>query len=384
MSAMKPLLWLLLAIAMCAGSAGQDWPLWKSYASTFMDNQIRVIDRDAGDRTTSEAQAYGMFFALVANDRARFDGLLRWTETNLASGDLTAHLPAWLWGKGPKKNWGVLDSNPAADADLWLAYSLIEAGKAWNEPRYSSLGSTVARRIADQEVAEIPSLGTMLLPAPQGFHRAESYRLNASYVPLQVLLRLAQEFPDGPWQRIAAGVPALVSSSAPHGFATDWIEYKLGGNTSPSPLGSYDAIRVYLWAGMLHPATPGRDLLLKALSGMTRYLHANPVPPEKIRPDGSVQSPKGPVGFSAAVLPFVAAVDEKDIENQQMSRVSSEFSSNTGLYGNPAKYYDQNLALFALGWKERQFWFDSHGNLKTNWKTVNAESLGAEMRSDLH
>jgi hypothetical protein len=34
-----------------------------------------------------------MFFALVANDRARFDGLLRWTELNLASDDLTAHLP---------------------------------------------------------------------------------------------------------------------------------------------------------------------------------------------------------------------------------------------------------------------------------------------------
>jgi endoglucanase len=368
MTAMKPLLLLLLVIPMCAGSVGQDWALWKSYASTFMDNQIRVIDRDTGDRTTSEAQAYGMFFALVANDRARFDGLLRWTEVNLASGDLTAHLPAWLWGKGPKKDWGVLDRNPASDADLWLAYTLIEAGKAWNEPRYSSLGTTIARRIADQEVAEVPALGTVLLPAPTGFHRGDSYRLNASYVPLQLLTRLAQELPDGPWQRIAAGIPALVGSSAPHGFATDWVEYKAGGNPSPSPLGSYDAIRVYLWAGMLDPATPGRDLLLQALSGMTRYLHTNSVPPEKVKPDGSVQSPKSPVGFSAAVLPFLSAVGEKDIENQQMSRVKSESNPNTGLYGNPAKYYDQNLSLFALGWRDRQYWFDSRGNLKLSWK----------------
>ena len=364
----KPLLLLLLLIAMCAGSAGQEWPLWKSYASSFMDNQIRVIDRDAGDRTTSEAQAYAMFFALVANDRARFDGLLRWTETNLASGDLNAHLPAWLWGKGPKKNWGVLDSNPASDADLWLAYTLIEAGKAWNELRYSSLGTTVAKHIADQEVAEIHSLGTMLLPAPKGFHRGDSYRLNASYVPLQLLLRLAQELPDGPWQRIAAAVPALVSSSAPHGFATDWIEYKAGGNPMPSAIGSYDAIRVYLWAGMLDPATPGRDLLLNQLSAMTRYLHANPVPPEKVKQDGTIPSPKGPVGFSPAVLPFLSAAGEKDLENQQMSRVKSEFNPNTGLYGKPPKYYDQNLCLFALGWRDRQFWFDSRGNLQLSWK----------------
>ena len=367
MKAIRLILWSLLMTQLSVADAA-DWPLWKSYSSAFMDNQIRVIDRDAGDRTTSEAQAYAMFFALVANDRPRFDGLLRWTEINLASGDLSAHLPAWLWGKGPKKDWGVLDSNPASDADLWLAYTLIEAGKAWSEARYSSLGTAIAKRIADQEVTEIQTLGTVLLPAPTGFHRGDSYRLNASYVPLQLLVLLAQELPDGPWQRIADRVPALVSNSAPHGFATDWIEYKSNGNPLPSPVGSYDAIRVYLWAGMLDPATPGRDLLLKALSGMTAYLHANPVPPEKVRQDGSVQSPKSPVGFSAAVLPFMSAVGEKDIENQQLSRVKSEINPGTGLYGNPAKYFDQNLSLFALGWRERQFWFDSRGNLKLSWK----------------
>ena len=367
MRAMRPILWLLLMTLVSVAHAA-DWPLWKSYASSFMDNQIRVIDRDAGDRTTSEAQAYAMFFALVANDRPRFDGLLRWTETNLASGDLSAHLPAWLWGKGPKKDWGVLDSNPASDADLWLAYTLIEAGKAWNEPRYSSLGTAIAKHIADQEVAEIPILGTVLLPGPKGFHRGDSYRLNASYVPLQLLTRLAQEFPGGPWQRIAAAVPAMVSNSAPHGFVTDWIEYKSNGNPSPSPVGSYDAIRVYLWAGMLDPGTPGRDLLLKALSGMTRYLQKNPAPPEKVKADGTLESSKSSVGFSAAVLPFASAIGEKDIQDQQLSRVKSEMNPSTGLYGNPAKYYDQNLALFALGWKEHQFWFGSRGDLKLNWK----------------
>src|SRR5215472_12121519 len=82
---------LLLFLSTPAICATEDWPLWKSYSARFMDNQIRVIDHDAGERTTSEAQAYAMFFALVADDRARFDGLLRWTEQNLASGDLSTH-----------------------------------------------------------------------------------------------------------------------------------------------------------------------------------------------------------------------------------------------------------------------------------------------------
>jgi endoglucanase len=358
-------LFIVLTAMSCVA---QEWPLWKSYAAGFTDNQVRVIDHDAGDRTTSEGQAYGMFFALVDNDRSRFDGLLHWTEVNLASGDLSSHLPAWLWGQGPDKSWGVRDSNPAADADLWMAYTLLAAGKAWNESRYTVLGAVLAKRIASEEVAQIPNFGAVLLPAPKGFQHGGSFRLNASYVPLQLLLCLGHELPDGPWQQIAANVPALLQASTPHGFASDWVEVGTGGSFTPSPIGSYDAIRVYLWAGMLDPQTPQHDSVLKALPGMADYLHRNPVPPAKVKLDGSVEDPKGPPGFSAALLPYLSALGERELENQQSSRLRSELNSNTGLYGKPAKYYDQNLALFALGFEERRFWFNSHGALQLSWK----------------
>ena len=224
----------LLVVMISETSAAQDWPLWKSYAAGFMDNQVRVIDHSAGDRTTSEGQAYAMFFALVANDRTRFDGLLHWTETNLAGGDLASHLPAWLWGQGKDKQWGVLDSNPASDADLWMAYSLLEAGKAWGEPRYTTLGTAVAKRIASEETAEISGFGPTLLPGPKGFQHGNSYRLNASYVPPQLLAALAHDFPEGPWEQIEAKLPALLAGSAPHGFVSDWVELREGGVITPS------------------------------------------------------------------------------------------------------------------------------------------------------
>jgi endo-1,4-beta-D-glucanase Y len=356
---------LVLASVRCAA---EDWPLWQSYAAAFMDDQVRVVDHDAADRTTSEGQAYAMFFALVANDRPRFDGLLRWTEQNLASGDLTTHSPAWLWGRGPKNQWGVLDNNSAADADVWMAYTLLEAGKAWKEPRYTQLGTALAKRIAAEEVVQIPGFGAALLPAPKGFHHRDSYRLNASYVPLQLLIQLGHELPDGPWQQIAQSVPSLIDASAPSGFAMDWIDYTTSGKHTPSSVGGYEAIRVYLWAGLLDPATPQANALLKDLSGMARYLHVNSVPPAKVKPDGKAEDPKGPVGFSAALLPYLAALGEKNLGSEQASRLRSEFNSKTGLYGNPAKYYDQNLALFALGSTEKRYWFDAQGELKTNWK----------------
>jgi endoglucanase len=159
-----------------------------------------------------------------------------------------------------------------------------------------------------------------------------------------------------------------VSDSAPHGFASDWIVFKSGAESQPSATGSYDAIRVYLWAGMLDAATPQRAAILKSLSGMQDYLRTNSVPPAKARPDGSIEDPKGPVGFSAALLPYVAALGEDRIHDQLMSQVHSGLNPQSGLLGDPAKYYDQNLALFALGWTERQFWFDSQGGLKLSWK----------------
>ena len=108
--------------------------------------------------------------------------------------------------------------------------------------------------------------------------------------------------------------------------------------------------------------------MLQAIFGMARYLHTSAMPPSQVRADGNVVNAKSPVGFSAALLPYLSALKEKNLGEEQNSRVQSEFNSKSGLYGSPAKYYDQNLALFALGWIERQFWFDSEGTLKLAWK----------------
>lgn len=368
---LKSILTLCLIVASQSRGGAQDWSaIWKSYTVGFMDGQVRVIDHDSGDRTTSEGQAYGMFFALVANDRSHFDQLLQWTEQNLAAGNLSTNLPAWLWGHSENNQWGVLDKNSASDADVWIAYTLLEAGRAWNEPRYTKVGSALAHHIATAEVVEVPGLGMILAPGQTGFQHGSSYRLNASYVPLQLILRLERLMPDGPWAKVAANVPKLVKDSAPHGFASDWTDFGSTANLQPRPtIGSYDAIRVYLWAGMLDETTKDRDALLSSVTGMASYLHTNAVPPEKVRPDGTIEAPKGPVGFSAALIPYAAALHEEQIENQQMSRVRSEFNAGKGLFGVSPRYYDQNLVLFGLGFSERLFWFDPQGALKLKWNS---------------
>jgi endo-1,4-beta-D-glucanase Y len=101
---------------------------------------------------------------------------------------------------------------------------------------------------------------------------------------------------------------------------------------------------------------------------MATHLRRNSSPPAKVRRGGIIADPGGPVGFSAALLPYLSAVGEETLEHQQRARVRAQRNAQTGLYGKPARYYDQNLLLFGLGAMERQFWFDARGALKTAWR----------------
>ena len=375
----------LLSLQGLAGCrAQQPWPLWEAYTHRFLDDQGRVIDRSAGDRTTSEGQAYAMFFALVDNDRPHFDKLLNWTEANLANGDLTAQLPAWSWGRTESGQWKTRDSNTASDADLWMAYDLLEAGRLWRDQRYTNLGQAMAARIAREEVVLLPSGGTTLAPAPHGFHPGEAaYILNPSYLPLPVLTYFAHSVPQGPWGAVRDSLPLLLDSHMDHGFAMDWVRAASdgvqaiapphepsAGERIPQAAGSYDAIRVYLWLGLSDPRTPGRAQLLKETSGMADLLRAGAAsPPLEVSSLGAVVHADAPAGFSAAVIPYLSALGMKQQQAQQTARLGAAFNQTTGLYGTPGEYYDQNLALFSTAWSAQKFRFDAEGKLHLAWQS---------------
>lgn len=383
---------LALGLAARSGRAQKSWPLWNAYALNFMDAQGRVIDHQAEDHTTSEGQGYGMFFALVSNDRERFDKILKWTQENLADGDLGTHLPAWLWGRAPDGQWRTLDSGPASDADCWIAYDLLEAGRLWKNDAYTQLGHKLLAQIAKQEVAELPGFGLMLMPGlSENFIKDKVYTLNPSYVPVFLFQRFAAVHPVGAWGLIAANVPKFLSQSSRMGFAMDWVNYGQGHGFWPAPrcsaaggkgpavgCGSYDAIRVYLWAGMANGKGNMRGKLLAAAPGMAAYLAnsslANPslanhgAPPEKVSDQGVPMAQDGPVGFYAALLPYLRAMPQMEkVSAQLKGRIAEELNPMTGLYGNSPTYYDQNLAMFGVGFAEGRFGFGPGGELTVEW-----------------
>ncbi len=348
------------------------WPLWERYAAVFISHDGRVIDRTADGRSTSEGQAYGLFFALVADDRARFARLLRWTEDNLARGALARHLPAWHWGRGPDGRWGVLDSNSASDADLWLAYALLEAGRLWSEPRYERLARAVLSNVALHSVRPLPGLGVALLPAPYGFEvePGRAWRLNPSYSPPFLLRRLSHVSPV--WADVLASGMRVVAESSSEGFVADWVLYHRDRGFGPDPVhgpvSSYDAIRVYLWAGMLAPADPLRAKLDASTRGPLDRWTSRGQLSEKVDLSSADGAGHAPPGFFAALLP--QAQQRGDARASSALKAQLARARRDGLYGAPPAYYDQNLALFGEGFVEGRYRFGPDGSLRPRWENA--------------
>lgn len=354
--------------ASAPGGCTHAWPRWSQFKQRFLSADGRVVDVGSADeRTVSEGQGYALFFALVANDRATFDAVLRWTENNLAGGDLTRQLPAWLWGRDHDGTWHVLDANAASDADLWMAYTLLQAGALWHERSYTARGMMLARHIAERETAMLPGLGLTLLPGPMGFHSSpDEWRVNPSYMPLQVLRGIAGSLPDDArWQRLAESASAVLVGSAPLGFAPDWARYRTGQGFLPDldtpAKGSYDAIRVYLWAGMLDAGAPDATKLSARFKPFADYIAAHDAPYESIDVTDGRAKGTGNAGFSAAAVPFLAALGQSAAAQAQADRARSLEARD------PPGYYSSVLMLFGLGWRDGLYRFKADGMLAVRW-----------------
>ena len=358
--------------AVASGKAiacGGDWLAWAQFRTQFVAADGRVVDPDTPRaQTVSEAQAYGLFFALIANDRPSFEKILKWTEDNLAGGDLTAKLPAWIWGRRDDGGWGVVDANSASDADLWIIYALGEAGRLWRDKRFLALSSALADRLLRECAAELPGLGLALLPAPQGFQVGQGrWRLNPSYFPTHLMRWMVKHNPNPAWGKLASTALKIIVGSAPKGFAPDWITYQAGQGFEIDTQGqergegAYNAIRVYLWAGLLAANDPHSRTLLEALAPMSKFVAKNGYPPETVNIFSGEGLKAAPSGFSAAMLPFLQARGDKAALQAQLNRLQAKPI-------RPKAYYEQALNLFGTGWYEGYFKFSVDGNLLPRWK----------------
>lgn len=362
---MKILSVIALAFVSICAQASESWKEWEQFKAIYISAEGRVIDGSSPQlSTTSEGQSYALLFALIANDKATFDLLLNWTESHLANNDLTANLPAWLWGlNNENQQYGILDSNSASDSDLWIAYALVEAGRLWREYRYQSLGYFMAMRILREEAVQVPNYGWMIVPGLKGFQLSEhSWRLNPSYLPIQIFRRFAGMYPHSPWQQIAQNSVKFLKQSAPQGFSPEWAvlddNNHVSADEKDSKIGGYNAIRVYLWLGMLSNNDPDKPALMAHFEPMLRVIETDGYIAEQYDIKMKMQTGHKPLGFHAAVLPFLASANNSTRINEFVKELATREPSN-----KPDHYYDSVLTLLGKGWLEQKYQFNNDGML---------------------
>lgn len=209
---------------------------WSAYLRVYVQADGRVKDPSSADATTSEGQAYGMMRAVWMGDRETFDRLLAWTRENLQAGDST-RLPAWKWGVHPTGEWDVLDAQPAADADQWMAWALIVAARQWGEPDYRRQALALISRVWEDETALVGNR-RVVLPGPWARGK-DPVQLNPSYWLPCAWRDFAAIDATHDWTALIDDAYAVWAQTAtPSGLPPDWVWVDGGsGRRVPPPAG---------------------------------------------------------------------------------------------------------------------------------------------------
>ncbi|XPE37507.1 glycosyl hydrolase family 8 [Shigella flexneri] len=183
-----------------------------------MSDGGRVINpSDARKITTSEGQSYGLFFALAATNMQGVRSLSPGRRTTLPG--FRPFLPGC--GGGTITNWAVLDSNSASDADIWIAWSLLEAGRLWKNPDYTDT-ARVVKRIAREEVVKVPGWVRCRCRVKWVLPKKTPRLIPAT---CRRSLRDFTRF-GAPWTTLRETNLRLLLETAPKGFSPDWVNYQ--------------------------------------------------------------------------------------------------------------------------------------------------------------
>jgi endoglucanase len=128
-------------------------------------------------------------------------------------------------------------------------------------------------------------------------------------------------------------------------------------------VGSYNAIRVYLWASMMADDAPYKKDLIEQFTPFVETIKNRGYVPLNTYSQSGKSEDKGPVGFNAALLPLLASQNDNALvmSIQQKLMVDSSFSQS--------RYYDSVLNLFGTSTLNKRFLISADGTLQPNWSS---------------
>ena len=237
---MKAIAMLACIVALGANGADADW---ERFRQSFVQADGRVVDTGQARISHSEGQGFTMLFAVHYDDRATFDRLWQWTRRSLQVRDDA--LLAWKWENG-----AVSDRNNASDADVLVAWALARAAEKWREPEYEAAGKRIAQDVRRKLFKRV-SHGLVLVPATEGFDKADGLTINLSYWVFPAFRELARIDPAPEWDELAKNGVTILKYAyfGRWRLPPDWLKLAdpvMPGGTPPERFG-FDAVRIPIY-----------------------------------------------------------------------------------------------------------------------------------------
>lgn len=312
-----------------------------AFLTTYARPDGQVVRTDQGNDTVSEGQAYGMLLAEAAGDDAAFGRIWTWTRDHLRMHD-------GLFAYHASPGGTVLSPQPAADADLLIAWALLRY-QGTSQAAMHAAGRAVANAVLAHEVVTGPGGIPILAAGPWATGNPAS--LDPSYWSLPALHGLAALTGSQKWNAMAAGAVSVTRTLTQdgHTLPPDWARMTAAGTvqSEPAPSGNQpqtqygpDAQRTIAWfAASCDPvarALAARWWPLLRQGGRDQDL--------TLQPDGAV------LNGAPAVLPLVAsaaaakAAGNDGASRQLLQRAASQQHSHPTYYGGAWDGF--GLALF--------------------------------------
>lgn len=224
---------------------------WTSYVEGFVTEDGRVVDSANNGISHSESQGYGLVLSVLADDRATFERIWSFTNTELLVRD--DGLAAWRWD--PAATPHLTDTNNATDGDMLIAYGLSLAGNTWSETGFTDRARSIVVSIGKSMLVDSDGL-LAILPGAAGFNDGEAGRgpiLNPSYWVFEALPAFARLDPSIDWNAVLESGIELVRRSrlTKTGLPPDWLVLDQDGAVRPAPdfpiEFGYNGIRIPLY-----------------------------------------------------------------------------------------------------------------------------------------
>ncbi|MBM3789533.1 MAG: hypothetical protein FJW35_04180 [Acidobacteria bacterium] len=230
-------------------STHREWleTAWRDYRRDYIHPQGYVLDRTRNDgEVTSEGQGYALLRAVWMRDRETFGRVFEWTRRNLRRSD---GLHSWLWS--PVNGGEIRDLNSATDADQEIAFALLLASRAFQEPGYLSQAREILQAIRLHSRIPLPA---GWFPAAGNWAVADRI-VNLSYFVPYAYPYFERADPQGGWSGVReAGYdlirrvldsPGVLLPPDFMGVRADGEIDRLAGDNAVSGDFSFDAMRIY-------------------------------------------------------------------------------------------------------------------------------------------